>query len=74
MPISPSQLRADIYRLLDQVLESGTPLEVERHGRTLLIVATSPASKLERLAPRKGFIKGDPADLVHLDWSAEWKP
>ncbi len=74
MVISPSELRANIYRLLDQVLETGMPLEVERRGRTLLIVSTDVASKLERLSPRKGFIVGDPEDLVHVDWSGEWKP
>lgn len=33
MSVTPSQLRADIYRLLEEVLETGVPLEVERGGR-----------------------------------------
>jgi len=38
--VSPTQLRRDIYALLDSVLESGEPLEVMRNGQRLLIVAT----------------------------------
>ncbi|MEW5851089.1 MAG: type II toxin-antitoxin system Phd/YefM family antitoxin [Myxococcota bacterium] len=72
--VTASQLRADIYRILDGVLETGTPVEIERNGRTLRIVADAAPSKLERLIPRPEFIRGDPEDLVHLDWSAEWRP
>jgi hypothetical protein len=28
----------DIYRILDQVLETGVPVEIERHGKLLKIV------------------------------------
>ena len=38
MVISASQLRQNIYRLLDEVLESGEPIEIERNGRRLRIV------------------------------------
>lgn len=38
MKITISQLRADIYNLLDHVLESEVPLEVERNGRLLKII------------------------------------
>lgn len=74
MPVTPSQLRADIYRLLDEVLATGVPLEVERGGRTLQIVAKDRVRKLDRLVRRPDVIVGDPDDLIHLDWSAEWKP
>ena len=73
MPISPSRLREDIYRILDTILETGEPLEVERRGRILRIVPPERISKLDRLKKR-ACIKGHPEDLVHLDWSEEWKP
>lgn len=37
MAITASQLRQDVYRLLDHVLETGVPLEIERGGRRLRI-------------------------------------
>jgi Antitoxin Phd_YefM, type II toxin-antitoxin system len=73
MPIKASNLRQNIYRILDQVLETGVPVEIERHGRLLKIICEEPPSKLERLAPRD-YLCGAPEELVHLDWSNEWRP
>lgn len=72
--ITASELRARIYNLLDQVLETGEPLEIERKGRILRIVAEEQPSKLGRLVRRDHVIKGDPDSLIHVDWSAEWRP
>lgn len=76
MAVTASKLRANIYRILDQVLETGEPVEITRGGRTLKIVpAEEPrARKLDRLAKRPEALLGDPEDLVHLDWSKEWQP
>lgn len=73
MPIKPSQLREDIYRILDQILETGIPVEIERGGKLLKIIPVEPRSKLENLKPRK-YLLSDPEELVHLDWSGEWRP
>jgi antitoxin (DNA-binding transcriptional repressor) of toxin-antitoxin stability system len=76
MKITASKLRENIYKVLDSILETGVPVEIERRGRKLRIVPgdESPRSKLERLERRPSTIVGDPEDLVHLDWSVEWKP
>lgn len=73
MTVTASALRQNIYRLLDRVLETGQSLEVKRGDRKLRIVADRPVSKLARLSKRK-CIRCDPEELVHLDWSREWKP
>lgn len=72
MPVTASQLRQDIYRLLDEVLETGVPVEIERRGRRLRLVPADAPSKLARLTPHPDAIVGDPEDLVHMDWSKEW--
>lgn len=74
MPISASQLRADVYRLLDHVLETGEALEIERNGQILRIVPARRGSWVDRLPVREGVVVGDPEDLVHIDWSAGWEP
>ena len=74
MSVTASELRANVYRLLDRVLETGVPLEVVRGDRRLRIVAADPPSRLDRLPPRPEVMAVDPDDLVHLDWSAEWRP
>jgi prevent-host-death family protein len=73
-PYSVTKLRANLYRLLDRVLETGVPVEIERHGRRLLIVPADRKGRLERLEPHDEYIGGEPGDLVHLDWSTEWRP
>jgi hypothetical protein len=77
MALTASKLRADVYRLLDEVLETGKPLEIERKGQTLVIApkeTQDPESFWERLPRRKGAIVGDPDELIHMDWSSEWNP
>lgn len=74
MEVTASQLRMNIYRLLDEVLETDAPLEIQRKGRTLRIVPDERLSKLARLVPHPGYIVGDPDDLVDTDWSGHWDP
>ena len=74
MKISVTRLRENVYALLDEVLETGRPLTIERKGRKLLIIPEEPVSKFAHLSRRPSAIVGDPADLVHIDWSGEWKP
>ena len=74
MAISASKLRANVYRLLDEVLESGQPLEIERKGKVLVIAPKEEQSIWDRLPRREGFIIGDPDELIHMDWLSEWNP
>lgn len=74
--LTASRLRQDIYRVLDQVLRTGVPVEIERKGRVLRIVAAEApeGGRLGALEPHPDAVTGDPEDLVHLDWSSEWRP
>lgn len=72
MSISASKLRGNIYQLLDEVLETGIPLEITRKGRKLKIVPVKSEGKLQNLE-RRDCLNGDPDDIVHLDWSGEWR-
>ncbi len=79
MSIKSTALRKDLYRLLDQVLETGQPLEVERKGRRLLIIPTQAQSKrgtkkLSALVAHADYLACSADEVVHLDWSSEWKP
>lgn len=72
MGITASKLREDVYRILDEVLATGVPVEIVRNGRTLRIIPLDGPSRLERLTSRPDTVVGDPDDLVHLDWSSYW--
>lgn len=70
--IKPSQLREDIYNLLDKVIETGVPLEIKRKGKVLKVMLDKKASKLSHLKKRK-VMSQEPDYYVHLDWSKKWQ-
>ena len=72
MTVTASTLRQNVYQLLDQVLESGKPLQIKRKGRLLKITPqTHSGKRLDNLS-RHECVNGDPENLVHCDWSREW--
>ena len=73
MTITASVLRKDIYQLLDQILATGIPLTVKRKSGIVKIVPEKTGSRFSRLKEHK-CMKCDPKELVHMDWSGEWKP
>lgn len=73
-PMTATELRKDIYRVLDDVLETGIPQEVMRGSRTLMIVPAG--GKRLRLAdlPRREAITCTPDELIGTSWEQEWSP
>lgn len=75
-------LRKNLFQVADQVLATGEPVIIERHGRRLALVAESAQTagagarkpKLENL-PRRKLFKGDPDDLAEFKvWEiSEWQ-
>lgn len=74
MALTASKVRENIYKILDEVLETGVPVEIKRRGKRLRIVPVEPPPKLEKLPKRQRFLRCDPETIVHLDWSGEWRP
>ncbi len=74
MRFSATKLRANLYRVLDKVLKTGVPVEIERDGKLLKIVPVEAQDKLKNLKPHKSYLATDPQSLVHVDWSEEWRP
>ena len=72
--VTATELRKNIYKLLDDVLQSNIPLEVERKGKKIIISPAESVSKIAGLRPHPDCIAGDPEELVHVDWSGEWSP
>jgi hypothetical protein len=73
-PLTATRLRADLYRILDEILETGVPVEIERKGRRLRIEPVKPEDRLARLRPIPGLLRDDPETYVHIDWSEHWNP
>jgi hypothetical protein len=73
MALSASALRQDLYKKLDAILATGIPLEIKRRKGRLRIIPVQKKSKLSNLKKRD-VVKCNPEELVHIDWSKEWRP
>jgi ribosome maturation protein Sdo1 len=73
MSLSLTEFRANLYKIVDEVINTGVPIEIERKGVKIRLVLEKKQSKLERLVKHRGIIKGDPESLIHMDWSSEWQ-
>ncbi len=69
--ISLTSLRKQLFKMVDQVIETGIPVEVERNGHHLKIVLDEPHSKLENLKTHRSIV-GDAEELVKLKVD-EWQ-
>ncbi|MRH79007.1 type II toxin-antitoxin system Phd/YefM family antitoxin [Spiribacter sp. C176] len=71
--ITPSWLRANLYKVLDQVIETGEVVEISRRGRVIRLSA-EPIRDLRVLEPHPEYLVGDPDEIAEIDWSDEWQP
>lgn len=74
-----STFQENLSQILDELLETGDSLEIEHHGQRFQIFPVTSenpvnsGNKLDNLIERP-YLKCDPEDIVHLDWSTEWRP
>ena len=73
MSLSLTEFRANLYKIVDQAIKTGTPIELERKGVKITLIPETKKSKLERLVKYPNTIIGDPDSVVHIDWSSEWE-
>lgn len=70
--ITPSELRNNLYNLLDQVIQTGEPIEIKRKNKVLKIIVEPSKSKLKNLKKRD-VLNCTPEEIIHNNWEAEWK-
>ena len=73
MKTTATDLRGNLYRYLDRVIENGEIIEIDRKGKTVRISALPKPSKLENLKHRDTIV-GDPEGIIETDWSGVWIP
>jgi antitoxin (DNA-binding transcriptional repressor) of toxin-antitoxin stability system len=74
MKVTATKLRQNLYRILHRVAETGETVEIVRGDKVLRIVLASPRKKMKRLVSRQDYLKCDPDEIVHMDWTDQWKP
>lgn len=70
--VTPTELRSNVYRILDRVLDSGEAQEIVRNGRKLLIVPAQPKRRRLGDLPRRKITRGSFDDLVDASWEDAW--
>jgi prevent-host-death family protein len=69
--VTPTELRGNIYNLLEEVLNTKIPIEINKGGRRLRIIPVETGDKFQNLTPRPEVIQGDPEELVDIHWEEE---
>jgi hypothetical protein len=69
-PLSLTALRNNLFKIVDEIIRTGIPAEIERNGHRLKIVLEEKKSKLDNLKPHDCIV-GDPDDLIKLK-VAQW--
>jgi prevent-host-death family protein len=67
MKVTATELRQNLYRIIDTVLETGEPVEITRKGGTVRIVADRKTSIWDRLEVHD-VVVGD----VEQSWAGIW--
>jgi len=68
--MSLTALRQQLFKVVDQVIATGIPIEIKRNGHIVKIVLDDRKSKLGNLL-KHDCIVGDPEELVNLS-TQEW--
>lgn len=80
MTLTIEQFQKDAKPWLEKMKETGETLvllsgleayEVRSAGPAVTVTT---AHDFKNLLPKKDIIVGDPEELVHIDWSSEWRP
>ncbi len=73
MRLTASRLRQEVYKILDEIIRTGIPAEIERNGSILRIVPVKQRfSKLSKL--KKRHLTDENSEVFeHIDWTSEWK-
>lgn len=75
MAVTPTQLRENLYKILDQVIETQVPVDILRKGHIVkLMVGPSKISrKLSTLKAHPEALCVDPDLFIETDWSINWQ-
>ncbi|MCB9432730.1 MAG: type II toxin-antitoxin system Phd/YefM family antitoxin [Ardenticatenaceae bacterium] len=66
--ITVAQLHGDIDNLLQEVWDTGVPIEVIKGNQKLRVIPVVPIDKFANLVHRPDVINGDSEELACLKW------
>lgn len=80
MTLTIEQFQQDAKHWLAQLRDTGESLVLLSGGEVYEIrsagagLSEAALAELTKVLPKRDIIEGDPEDLVHIDWSSQWRP
>ena len=69
-----TDLRKNLFRILDRAARTGQSIEIESKGRRFRIIALERPDKFAGLQKHPDVFSGDLDRLINIDWMTEWRP
>lgn len=66
--VTATELRSNIYKLLEEVLRTGVPLEITLKDKKFELAPKEPVDKFANLVSHPDDFVGDLDDIVHIEW------
>jgi PHD/YefM family antitoxin component YafN of YafNO toxin-antitoxin module len=70
MIVTTTELRRNLYNLLDQLILTGKPIEIKRKNKVLKIIVEPSKSKLDNLKKRD-VLNCKPDEIINNNWEKE---
>ena len=72
--ITATELRRNVYRILDEVLDSGAPRYISRRGKLLVLVEATPSRPRFGSGPQRQTATVSIDELAAISWEHAWEP
>ena len=69
-----TNLRKNLFRILDRAARTGKSVEIESKGRKFKIIALEQPDKFANLQKHPDVFSGDLDSLIDISWMTEWRP
>jgi len=71
-----TELRKNIYHVVDDVIRTGKTVKIQRKGKTVFLCTGNRGGKLDRLRNAAGrrALGCRPEEIISMDWEKEWHP
>jgi hypothetical protein len=69
-----TNLRKNLFRILDKAARTGKSIEFESKGRKFKIIALERPHRFASLQKHPDVFSGELDSLINIDWMTEWRP
>jgi hypothetical protein len=72
--MKPTNLRKNLFGILDKAARTGKSIEIESKGRKFRIIALKEPGRFSNLQKHPDVFSGNLDRLIDISWMTEWRP